>query len=82
MSPSSRFPRRVACPSTISAIRVERKVGHPIDGADDHGVSVAVYLSDPDGNGIELCYDRPRQEWFDEEGTPNVKTEPFTAATR
>ena len=51
--------------------------GHPIDGAQDHGVSVAVYLSDPDGNMIELCYDRPRQEWFDEKGTPNIKAEPF-----
>jgi len=51
--------------------------GHPINGAQDHGVSVAVYLSDPDGNGIELCYDRPRQEWFDEKGTPNIKAEPF-----
>ena len=51
--------------------------GHPIDGAQDHGVSVAVYLSDPDGNGIELCYDRPRQEWFDEKGIPNIKGEQF-----
>jgi catechol 2,3-dioxygenase len=51
--------------------------GHPIDGAQDHGVSLAVYLTDPDGNGIELCYDRPRQEWFDEKGTPNIKAEPF-----
>ena len=51
--------------------------GHPIDGAQDHGVSLAVNLTDPDGNGIELCYDRPRQEWFDEKGTPNIKAEPF-----
>ena len=35
----------------------------PIDGAADHGVSEAIYLSDPDGNGIELYADRPRQRW-------------------
>ena len=51
--------------------------GYPIEGAQDHGVSVAVYLSDPDGNGIELAYDRPRNEWFDSRGNPNIKGEPF-----
>jgi catechol 2,3-dioxygenase len=35
----------------------------PIDGATDHGVSEAIYLRDPDGNGIELYRDRPREEW-------------------
>jgi catechol 2,3-dioxygenase len=35
----------------------------PIDGASDHGVSEAIYLSDPDGNGIELYADRPRDRW-------------------
>ncbi len=35
----------------------------PIDGAADHGVSEAIYLRDPDDNGIELYVDRPRQEW-------------------
>ncbi|MGH2805916.1 MAG: VOC family protein [Actinomycetota bacterium] len=34
-----------------------------IDGASDHGVSEAIYLHDPDGNGIELYRDRPREEW-------------------
>jgi catechol 2,3-dioxygenase len=51
--------------------------GHPIGVGQDHGVSVSVYLSDPDGNGIELYYDRPRKEWFDSRGTPNIKAEPF-----
>ena len=37
--------------------------GVPISGATDHGVSEAIYLSDPDGNGIELYRDRPREEW-------------------
>ena len=37
--------------------------GWPIDGAADHGVSEAIYLHDPDGNGIELYSDRPRNTW-------------------
>ena len=35
----------------------------PLQGASDHGVSEALYLDDPDGNGIELYRDRPREEW-------------------
>ncbi len=35
----------------------------PLDGASDHGVSEALYLSDPDGNGVELYWDRPQAEW-------------------
>jgi catechol 2,3-dioxygenase len=35
----------------------------PLDGASDHGVSEALYLRDPDGNGVELYRDRPRDEW-------------------
>ncbi len=35
----------------------------PLDGAADHGVSEALYLRDPDGNGVELYWDKPRQEW-------------------
>ena len=58
---------------------VERLTGHgyPIGGAEDHGATVSVYLSDPDGNGIELYYDRPREDWFDSRGVPIVKAEPF-----
>jgi catechol 2,3-dioxygenase len=37
--------------------------GWPIDGTADHGVSEAIYLRDPDGNGIEIYADRPRKEW-------------------
>lgn len=40
---------------------VEHRV--PLDGAADHGVSEAIYLHDPDGNGIEIYRDRPREEW-------------------
>jgi catechol 2,3-dioxygenase len=37
--------------------------GIPLDGASDHGVSEALYLRDPDENGLELYWDRPRDEW-------------------
>ena len=39
------------------------KAGISLDGASDHGVSEALYLTDPDGNGVELYRDRPREEW-------------------
>lgn len=47
------------------AIAVSRVLdaGYPITGAADHGVSEAVYLDDPDGNGVELYWDRPAAEW-------------------
>ena len=61
------------------ACAVQRLFDHEysIDGAEDHGGTVSVYLRDPDGNGIELYYDRPREEWFDAAGNPNLKAEPF-----
>ncbi len=37
--------------------------GYPLSGAADHGVSEALYLNDPDGNGVELYWDRPREQW-------------------
>ena len=40
-----------------------RRGGVPLDGASDHGVSEALYLRDPDGNGVELYWDRPKEEW-------------------
>ena len=39
------------------------KAGIELDGASDHGVSEALYLSDPDGNGVELYWDRPQTQW-------------------
>jgi catechol 2,3-dioxygenase len=36
-----------------------------------------VYLNDPDGNGVELYYDRPQERWFDEQGKPILRAEPF-----
>lgn len=37
--------------------------GYPISGVADHGVSEAIYLDDPDKNGVELCWDRPEKDW-------------------
>jgi catechol 2,3-dioxygenase len=48
-----------------------------IDDARDHGVTVSIYLRDPDGNGIELYYDRPRTQWFDSTNQLLIKSEPF-----
>ena len=45
------------------ALRRVVAAGISLDGASDHGVSEALYLRDPDGNGVELYWDRPRAEW-------------------
>lgn len=49
--------------SLADALRRLEEAGIQPEGASDHGVSEALYLSDPDGNGIELYRDRPREEW-------------------
>jgi catechol 2,3-dioxygenase len=51
---------------------------YPLSGAADHGVSEAIYLNDPDGNGIELYWDKPKSDWpFDQEGNLQMTTEPL-----
>jgi catechol 2,3-dioxygenase len=47
------------------AVALKRLLDHsyPLSGASDHGVSEAIYLDDPDGNGLELYWDRPEQNW-------------------
>lgn len=45
------------------ALQRLRDAGHALDGAADHGVSEALYLRDPDENGVELYWDRPESEW-------------------
>ncbi|MCC5908562.1 MAG: VOC family protein [Balneolaceae bacterium] len=62
------------------AVIVKRLIdhGYPISGASDHGVSEAIYLNDPDGNGVELYRDRPQEEWtYLEDGTIEMVTDPF-----
>jgi catechol 2,3-dioxygenase len=55
-----RYPTRKAL---ADALRRLGEAGVPLDGASDHGASEALYLRDPDGNGLELYWDRPRDEW-------------------
>jgi catechol 2,3-dioxygenase len=45
------------------ALRRVLAAGIELDGASDHGVSEALYLRDPDNNGVELYWDRPREQW-------------------
>jgi catechol 2,3-dioxygenase len=45
------------------ALRRLTEAGVPLDGGSDHGVSEALYLRDPDGNGVELYWDRPKEQW-------------------
>jgi catechol 2,3-dioxygenase len=45
------------------ALRRVLKAGIPLEGASDHGVSEAIYLRDPDHNGVELYWDRPQEQW-------------------
>lgn len=55
--------------------------GYPLTGMSDHGVSEALYLNDPDGNGVELYWDRPREEWpLDEKGGLQMVTEPLNVS--
>ena len=55
-----RYPNRVTLADALKRL-VDN--GVPLSGASDHGVSEALYLADPDGNGIELYWDRPPEEW-------------------
>jgi catechol 2,3-dioxygenase len=54
------YPTR---PTLADALRRLRDAGIPLDGASDHGVSEALYLRDPDQNGVELYWDRPPERW-------------------
>jgi catechol 2,3-dioxygenase len=70
-----RYPDRA---SLADALRRLTEHGVRLDGASDHGVSEALYLRDPDGNGIELYWDRPRNEWpRDENGDLRMGTLPL-----
>jgi catechol 2,3-dioxygenase len=55
-----RFPDRKSLAETVKRVL---EAGIPLEGASDHGVSEAIYLRDPDSNGVELYCDRPREEW-------------------
>jgi len=55
-----RYPTRATLADALQRLIA---AGIPLTGASDHGVSEALYLDDPDGNGVELYWDRPRAEW-------------------
>ncbi len=60
------------------AIIVQRlqSLNYPLTGAADHGVSIAFYLNDPDGNGVELYWDKPKEQWpTDKDGNLLMVTE-------
>ena len=72
------YPSR---PELARAVRRAIDHGVTLDGAADHGVSQAVYFRDPDGNGIELYWDRPAAEWpRDAEGDLAMSTDPLDVA--
>ncbi|MBP7483298.1 MAG: VOC family protein [Lacunisphaera sp.] len=54
------YPTRAALADALRRL-IAAKI--PLDGASDHGVSEALYLRDPDGNGVELYWDRPEDQW-------------------
>lgn len=72
------YPTRA---SLADALRRLRDANYPLTGASDHGVSEALYLDDPDGNGVELYWDRPEAEWpRDQSGNLAMVTLPLDLA--
>ena len=70
-----RFPSRQNLAMTVKRVL---DAGVELQGASDHGVSEAIYLADPDQNGIELYRDRPRDEWaLNPDGTLHMTTAPL-----
>ncbi len=69
------YPDRAAL---AAAVRRVLGAGVALEGASDHGVSEAVYLRDPDGNGVELYRDRPENEWpRTDDGSIAMQTRPL-----
>jgi len=69
------YPTRAAL---ADALRRLIAAGIELDGAADHGVSEALYLRDPDNNGVELYWDRPKEQWpLDAEGNLSMYTRPL-----
>lgn len=69
------YPTRI---ELADALRRVLAAGIALDGASDHGVSEALYLRDPDGNGVELYWDRPKEQWpRTSDGELNMVTNPL-----
>lgn len=86
--PAGKIPRRstglyhfaVLLPDRKSLARIlkhMRHLGTPLQGFADHGVSEALYLQDPDGNGIEIYRDRPQERWPEKDGDLEMVTKPL-----
>lgn len=70
-----RYPERKDLAFILSRLR---NAGYPLSGASDHGVSQALYLNDPDNNGVELYWDRPRETWrYHADGSIDMVTLPL-----
>jgi len=70
-----RYPTRAALADALQRLEA---AGLELDGASDHGVSEALYLRDPDDNGVELYWDRPRGDWpQNPDGTLAMSTGPL-----
>ncbi len=73
------YPSRLALAQAAQALITAE---YPFEGFADHGVSEALYLKDPDNNGIELYVDRPRSEWtYNADGTIAMETRPLNLAS-
>ncbi|HMO62623.1 MAG TPA: VOC family protein [Ferruginibacter sp.] len=60
----------------VTIVRRLAEHKYPLTGAADHGVSLAIYLNDPDGNGVELYWDKPKEQWpVDEQGKLQMVSE-------
>jgi catechol 2,3-dioxygenase len=69
-----RYPDRKTLAQTVKSVM---DAGIRLSGASDHGVSEAIYLRDPDDNGVELYRDRPREQWPREDGRLNIYSAPL-----
>lgn len=69
------YPTRKDLAAIFERLRLAQ---YPMTGASDHGVSEALYLNDPDGNGVELYWDRPQDQWeYNADGTIVMYTKPL-----
>ena len=67
------YPQRKQLAEIVKRLMDEN---YPLNGAANHGVSEAIYLNDPDSNGVELYWDKPKEQWpFDAEGNLQMVTE-------
>lgn len=68
------YPKRVELAKALKSLMDAK---YPIIGFADHGVSESIYIEDPDKNGIELTWDKPKSKWKKKGGTIDMVTEPL-----